>query len=116
MPRLISRAELSRIAGVSDVAISKACKKQLLQACVGPRVDLDHATVVAYLVAKGRPPPGAVRATLEPGESRPSSRPPPDVKAAPGPSAERREPSTPVIEDGPENIEDIDRWGHLSLF
>jgi len=56
-PRHITRAELSRLAGVSDVAISKACKATLAEACDGKRIDVDHPSVVAYLKGKGKKPP-----------------------------------------------------------
>lgn len=51
--RLVSRAELARIAGVSRAAITKACKGSLRQACVGKSVDLDHPSVDAYLTNRG---------------------------------------------------------------
>jgi hypothetical protein len=54
MARLISRAELARLAGVSAPAITKACKKQLAAACHRHRVDLDHPAVQEYLASKGR--------------------------------------------------------------
>lgn len=71
--RLISRAELSRLAGVSDVAISKACKGRLAAACQGKMVDADHAAVLEYLAGKGKKPlsPGSAPAELAPpGDSR----------------------------------------------
>jgi hypothetical protein len=57
MARYVTRAELSRLAGVSDAAITKACRNTLLAACEGKRVDVDHPSVVAYLKGKGRKPP-----------------------------------------------------------
>lgn len=76
MARLISRAELSRLAGVSDAMISKVCKGRLASACDGRRVDLDHPAVAEYLQSRGRgvpaPPLGAQRATSAPTEQRPS--------------------------------------------
>lgn len=57
--RLISRAELARIAGVSKPAITKACGKQLKAACQGDRVDLDHAAAAAYLASRGVTAPPA---------------------------------------------------------
>lgn len=60
--RPVSRAELSRIAGVSGAAITKACGKQLSAACTSDRVDLDHPSVVAYLAGKGRAAPAPDRA------------------------------------------------------
>src|SRR4051812_28119732 len=56
MPRLISQAELSRLAGVSETAISKAVKKQLAPARVGNRIDLDHSATRRSLARKGGGP------------------------------------------------------------
>jgi hypothetical protein len=78
MPRLVSRAELARIAKVSAMAITKICRTRLMEACIGPRVDLDHPSVLAYLASKDIAPPAAleapVRAPLEPTAPRPSSK------------------------------------------
>lgn len=57
--RLISRAEMARIARVSKPAITKACGKQLKAACQGDRVDLDHAAAAAYLATRGVTAPPA---------------------------------------------------------
>lgn len=59
MPRLVSRAELARLAGVSGAAVTKACKGQLAAACEGKRVDIDHEAVRRYLEGKGAAPPSA---------------------------------------------------------
>lgn len=53
MARLESRSEFARIAGVSPAAITKACKGPLAPACIGKRIDLDHAAVRAYLAIHG---------------------------------------------------------------
>ena len=81
MARLISRAELSRAAGVSDAAISKACKTTLSAACDGRRVDVDHPDVVAYLKGKGKRPPPVYRRVVEAPEPAPAARPRPAVAA-----------------------------------
>lgn len=52
--RLVSRADLARIRGVSRAAVTKACQGPLSAACHGDRVDLDHPTVAAYLAAAGK--------------------------------------------------------------
>lgn len=76
-PRLISRAELASIAGVSRTAITKACKKQLAAACVDDRVDGDHESVRKYLASKGAklPPAPAARAAAKPSKKRESKSP-----------------------------------------
>jgi hypothetical protein len=52
MARLVSKAELARLAGVSRAAISKASGKQLAPALVGDRVDLDHVATKRYLAGR----------------------------------------------------------------
>lgn len=130
MPKLVSRAELSRIAGVSDVAISKACKRALAPACVGVRVDLDHPAVVAYLqrrAAPEQPAPTANRPApaKQPASAAASRRVPPKqpVKAQPdrpSPDHQPRDQRAPSahaqqMPKPPKNVEDIDQYGHMSL-
>lgn len=61
MARHLSRAEFSRLAGVSDTAISKSCKSKLKEACDGDRIDIDHPAALAYLKSKGKKPPPVSR-------------------------------------------------------
>lgn len=68
MPRLISKAELSRLVGVSPAAVGKQCRGNLSPAMVGDRVDQDHPTVVAWLKSRG------VKPTK--GRSKPQKSPP----------------------------------------
>jgi hypothetical protein len=49
MPRLTTKADFARRAGVSKPAITKACKGPLAAACERDRVNLDHPLVVEYL-------------------------------------------------------------------
>ncbi len=49
MQKLVSKAEFSRIAGVSGTAITKAAKFSLRSAMVGKRVDSAHPAAVAVL-------------------------------------------------------------------
>jgi hypothetical protein len=128
VPKLVSRAELSRIAKVSDVAISKACKKALAPACVGTRVDLDHPAVAAYLERRAPPaeptpaPKAASKGAARPTATRPKppkqasvpppSRPGPDREQPPQRIASAPPPRHPRP---PEHIEDIEAYGHMSL-
>lgn len=66
MPRLVTRAELARIAGVSAMAITKVCRTKLADACVGQRVDVDHPSVLAYLASKGAAPPSVADSPPQP--------------------------------------------------
>ncbi|HKY40799.1 MAG TPA: hypothetical protein VJN18_32915 [Polyangiaceae bacterium] len=82
--RLISRADLARLAGVSRPAITKACDGKILgAACQGDRVDLDHELVAAYLKKQGKkvPPVGAPRSTKRAARAPTPSRPPPSAPA-----------------------------------
>lgn len=99
MARLETRSNLARLVGVSPSAITQACKSQLADACVGKRIDLDHAAVQAYLAGKGvtstpppirkkNPPPAPTaprpdRARSPKAKGRPRANPPPAPAPAP---------------------------------
>lgn len=87
--RLASRADLARLKGVSNAAVTIACRGALSAACVGDRIDLDHKAVSDYM-AKGRgvdPKPDPVR--------KPEAKPKPaSVRTPPvEPRAPRQQPS-----------------------
>lgn len=106
MARFVTRAELSRLAGVTDVAISKACKNSLLAACEGKRVDVDHPSVVAYLKSKGRKPPKAGATPPAPGAIR--------VRVvAPPPSGRPRSADSPSSTPLPGSDDDLEELGDL---
>ncbi len=65
--RLVSRAELARLAGVTPAAITKACKHGLAPARVDDRIDLDHEAAKAYLASR-RKAPAKPRPSAEPKE------------------------------------------------
>lgn len=115
--RLISRADLARLAGVSKAAITKACDGKLLgPACQGDGVDAEHPLVATYLKKRGKklPPPGAARpggSGTESDRARPS--PPRDAAAraakpteAPTPPAGRGRgrPRKPTVEDPDKDV------------
>lgn len=82
MPRLISRTEFARIAGVSQAAITKACKGALAAACHGARIDVAHPAAQTYLERRGAKEPlplspAAARARTAP------AKPPENGAAAP---------------------------------
>lgn len=115
MSRLISRAELARLAGVSRAAITKACAKQLSAARHEDRIDQDHPAVKAYLAARAGGVPGqAARApTAKPKaaakrSSSPTRSPKGKPKRKTAPTAESPEPA----DQGDENIE---RYAALTL-
>jgi hypothetical protein len=86
--RLITRAELSRLAGVSDRAITKACEEGKLKPACDPnskQVNADHPAVIAYLDGKGRKPlsVGAAPKELTPPHRSVRRRPAPERTQAP---------------------------------
>lgn len=62
--KLVSRADLARLKGVSSAAITKACRGILAPACNGDRIDLEHPATEKYLTAFNP------RAGSRPGRSR----------------------------------------------
>lgn len=71
--RLASRADLARLKGVSNAAVTIACRGALSAACVGDRVDLDHPAVADYMAkGKGRP---KVSGPTDPEAKRPAPSP-----------------------------------------
>lgn len=53
---LITRSELAHLAGVSQAAITKACRRSLASAVSGQRVDLDAECVQKYVAKTDRAP------------------------------------------------------------
>lgn len=115
--RLVSRAELARIAGVKKPSITRACDEGKLKgACQGDRVDLDHELVAAYLKKRGKEVPAARPAATAAPASRSAGAPttPPKRAAArkgstpPPPPAEpkrgRGRPRSPTAEDPEEGV------------
>jgi phage terminase Nu1 subunit (DNA packaging protein) len=99
MARLVTKFEFASIAGVSPAAITKAVKKQLIAAMVGPRVDLDHPDTQSYL-AEGerrslRSNARLFAPTPEPTAVRPSTK-PPELAQAPAPVRAAERPAAPA--------------------
>lgn len=139
MPRPISRAELARLAGVSRMAITKACRGPLAGAVIGRRVDLDHESVRAYLKGRGidlppdRAPTKKGRSKGQTAKKAPPRRPRSDddhappkrtsakvrgARVAPRSSATApKEEAAPPRPRGPSDAteEDIERYAHLPL-
>ena len=118
--RLVSRLELSRIAGNTKQAITEACNRGSLRpACVRDRVDLDHPAVAAYLKRRGakvpspaQPKPRAKKATKKRAQGRLKAKtshkkasresPAPSPKQPEGSPADEQDPRLPV------GIRDVD--------
>jgi len=95
MPRLVSRADLARLRGVSRAAATKFCQGLPAEARVDDRVDLDHPKVKAWLAAGKKPPKAkADRAPTKPAKKPRSA---PRAPTAPDEKAEKRRPGAPVV-------------------
>lgn len=108
MPRVLSRAEFARLAKVSKVAITKACRAGLAPACAADRVDAEHPAAVAYLKRRGV---AIARSDGTPTRSKKSSPATPAAPTALPKRAEKRkkpptapgpEPADPVPADDPD--------------
>lgn len=105
MVRTITRAEFARLADVSKPAVTKWLKAHP-DACEGIRVKLDHASVVAYLKAKGHevsPAAPAAPAASNGGptgskkKAQPGAKPPTETPKAPRGKASTPTASAPEI-------------------
>lgn len=98
--RLVTRAELGRHLGVTTNAVTIACRERIADACVGQRVDIDHASVQAWIRKRRR------------GQSELDAEPSPGAQEAlyTRPSADQN--SVPRTPDG---IEDVHGFEHLTL-
>lgn len=75
--RLVNQSELSRIAGVSRMAISKAVRGVLSGALQGNKLDLDHPSVVKYLDGKQQEKAEAKKPTKKPAAKKTAPAPAP---------------------------------------
>ena len=127
MARLFSRADFSRLAGVSDSAIAKACKHRLAPACIGSRIDVDHVSAVEYLADKGASPPPPEQGMYKPRSAPPAPRPekpvqPPPKAAEPVPERRVPEPGKSLDSDDIQDFLDltvrevIERHGTVTAF
>lgn len=106
MPRIVTRAEFARLAGVSRVAVTKAAARQLAAACSADRIDADHPAAVAYLEQRrGARPGSSARAPTTSRKAAPRRPPAPPARgptAAESPpvrrAARRRSPRKPPPE------------------
>jgi hypothetical protein len=113
MPRLISRADMARLAKVTGAAITKASRKQFAAAMVGDRIHVDHPDAVAYLATRGAKPP------TDHGKTKPA-KPVPSRPGAKTPAAKtaRRGSGAPTARgrkaDDSEPELDVAKYGHLT--
>jgi hypothetical protein len=120
--RLITRTELSRLAGVAPPSITKAARTKLRPACVRDRIDLDHPLVVAYLKRHGaevppRPPSTGPRSPRRTADARPGSPDSTAQPAAPAPAvspAEGDSAEPPRLPVGIEGV-DAEAFGRMTL-
>lgn len=112
--RLVSRANLARLVGVSKPAITQHCDSaKLREACHGTRVDLDHPLVAAYFKARGKELPPARAEEPKPKAARRADDAPPASaksrhRAPAAPPAEpkrpRGRPRGPTVDDPDEDV------------
>lgn len=119
MARLVSRAEIARVAGVSAMAISKACNGKLKPACVGRRVDLDHPAVAEYVGSKGRTVPAPAKAAKKAPPKQTAPHPPRAVKRASQPEQDAE--SVDGTDDDLESLAEllrplVERFGTATRF
>lgn len=115
MPRLITRAELARLAKVSGAAVTKACRKQLADAVVGDRINVDAASVVAYLAGKGKKPPADLgKAEKAKAPQRAARAPTKPAKAAPEPKAKPPAPR-PKKTAPADETDDLAKYADMTL-
>lgn len=117
MPRLVSRADLARLLGVSRPAITKRCQGGWAPACRADRVNLDHPLIVAALAAKGVASPAADRAPTDPAKPKgrrsalPTDRAGAGKKKASKPTTPRPEPPRlppqPAGAGSPDDLEEL---------
>lgn len=117
MPRLVSRADLARLAKVSRPALTKQCQKALAPACQGDRVDLDHPAVQSFLASHGvksAPPDRAPtkeskRAVVEPRAPTAKSEPAPSLRGKATRARREAEPIPPQPANAgtPEDLEEL---------
>jgi hypothetical protein len=96
MARLVSRADFARMAGVSAMAITKACRSKLAAADSDGRIDVAHPAAQEYLRARGVDPTAlsATPPTRAPLAAQTRPRPPADEPA----EAPRRAGGRPKVE------------------
>jgi pyruvate/2-oxoglutarate dehydrogenase complex dihydrolipoamide acyltransferase (E2) component len=112
MPRLISRAELARLAKVSGAAVTKACRKQLADAVRGDRIDVDAPSVVAYLKTKGAKPPTDLARTPQAKPKPRAARAPTKPAKAPPPAPTK--PTAPRPPE-PQGADDLAKYADMTL-
>jgi hypothetical protein len=78
MSNIVTRAELSRILGVSKTTITRACKVRIASALVDDGIDIDHPLVQAWMDRLGIVYP----------EGKPKPKPEPEPKPGPEPKPE----------------------------
>lgn len=102
MERILTRAEFSRLAGVTKQAVGKACRAQLAPACVGKRIDGTHPAAQAYLEQHGQELPEELdRVEARAARARPAKAKAAQPAAGAPPSPPRAPPSPPSAPPSP---------------
>ena len=100
--RVVSKAELARLAGVSKAAVTKAAASFLKPALVGKRIDVDHPAAAAWLQKKLNPPTSKPPKKPKKAPSKPKSKKTPAAKKTPtkpkAPTESEEPPELPPVE------------------
>jgi hypothetical protein len=86
--KLISRAELARLAKVTKAAVTKALKGPLAASRVADRADLNHPALQAWLVKRGAAPAASARS-----DRAPTPKPKGKAAAPAAPTSSRKRPA-----------------------
>ncbi len=114
------------MAGLSRMAITKACKGKLAEACVGDRVDAGHPAVVDYLKGRTPTPVAAPRpAPKAPKKKAPAKKKKTPTKKKAGAKSSRPAPATAVAKEAepapeiqmgfPDEIDGVEPYASMTL-
>ena len=97
--RLKTRTAFATDIGVSRAMVTKLCQGKLISALVGKKIDIDHPTVIEYLLLRSNPP---TKTPLKQGTTKSKARAP---KPAPPTPAPKKGVDKPKGAGKPENTE-----------
>ncbi len=104
--RLTTKAEFSRIAGVSKAAISKALTNALRSALVVDKIDVNHPAAVAYLAKRGVDPTGRTSPTpVKKRGPKPKKKVAPPPVSKPRPLPRQPQSAGPAVREARKNID-----------
>jgi hypothetical protein len=109
--KLITRADIARLAGVSKAAITQACRTKLRAACHEDLVDAEHEASASYLKAHRKRLPRSL-ATRSPRSKRPDPKPARPKRTPTNLRGAGRKRKIEPPEDAPDaEAPKLDEWG-----